>query len=283
MDSTRPFYPELQRYSPIRSLSWRWDRAQALVKRGCYLSRRRDDEETGRALHYLRASERCRTDRQRQGLAKDFPDVHVARQLHEEGGRVTVEIQASLLARQSPEVVSDLVEVPEVVVRTYEALFFNILDRLDAKDWISIKAVRWFRFDPARGRDQATVLRALAYHGEPFVLVGFLPYLLPNGLQAKAPLDSTSPEGQLDRLIRLIIGVLMLPWTEKAAQQLVRIHTELLTSARQSPVPGSSVATLARRPKGCPTLRRNLPFSPSFARSFSKPGAVMSMPCPGFE
>ena len=54
------YFPDLQRHSFFRPPDWRWRRAQWLVARGRYVTPRRDDEETGRAVRYLRALARLK-------------------------------------------------------------------------------------------------------------------------------------------------------------------------------------------------------------------------------
>jgi GAF domain-containing protein len=64
---------------------------------------------------------------------------------------VALEVQARLLARHSPEEIARITPLPAEAVATYEALFFNVVDRLDARDWITAVAIDWWRFDPATG------------------------------------------------------------------------------------------------------------------------------------
>src|SRR5262245_46423013 len=146
MDTTTALYPELQRRSPTRSPAWRWERAQALVRQGRYVSPRRDDAPTGRAVRYLRQLRRCRQGTQLRKLAVTYHDIHAARQLHERGGTAVVAVQARLLARQSFEEVARRTSVTVEAVKTYEALFFNVTDHLDAKDWVVVQAIRWWEF-----------------------------------------------------------------------------------------------------------------------------------------
>jgi len=56
-DAMGTYYPDLQRHSFFRPPDWRWRRAQWLVTRGRYYSRRRDDVETGRAVRARSAAQ----------------------------------------------------------------------------------------------------------------------------------------------------------------------------------------------------------------------------------
>src|SRR5690242_428129 len=116
-------YPDYLRHCPWRPTDWRWQRAQALVCQGRYFSRKRDDAETGEAVHYLRRLARCASERDLERLARAYPDVHAARLLHEGAGGQAVEAQARLLARQSPQEAAAALGLPAGVVEAYEALF----------------------------------------------------------------------------------------------------------------------------------------------------------------
>jgi hypothetical protein len=240
MTTDLPSYAAIQRHSPTRSLSWRWDRAEDIVWDDCSTSRRQDDKLTRQAVRYLRAKKRLKRQGQLRRLAQLYPDIHAARQFHEGGGKKVVEVQARLLAGQSPAEIAGITSLPVSLIKTYEALFFHVTDRLHARDWITAKAIGWFGFDPTRGRNRGTVLRAFAYHAGLLVLEAVLPYLLPDTLPAEPTLDPASPEGRLDRCIRLAIELHMLPWTDAAALKLFRIHSGTIAEAQQPPLADAS-------------------------------------------
>jgi hypothetical protein len=128
----------------------------------------------------------------------------------------------------------------------YEALFFNVTDRLHARDWITLQAVRWWEFDPATGRDPATVLRACAYHGGPLLLDAVLPYLLGGRMDVPPGLDLASPEGRLDRSLRLAVLLETAPWGANADRKLLRLHAGLPADARKGDLAPPAGAVVAR-------------------------------------
>jgi hypothetical protein len=231
------YYPDRQRHSPTRSVAWRWYRAINLVKRGRHATRRRDDELTIQAVHYLRRVQRYLDDASRHArLAAEHPSIYAAHQLHGDGDVKAVELEARLLAGQATDVIDSIVGVSRDVVETYEALFFNVRDRLHARDWITAAAVGWWPFDPARGRDARTVLRAFAYHGGPLILDAVLPYLLEGRLRLPPSSDTSTPEGQFDRVIRAAIELETLPWGAKVDQRLMQINATLLEAKKKASV-----------------------------------------------
>jgi hypothetical protein len=128
----------------------------------------------------------------------------------------------------------------------YEALFFNVTDRLDARDWITLQAVRWWEFNPAAGRDPATVLRAYAYHGGPLLLDAALPYLLGDRMDVPPGLDPTSPEGRLDRSLRLAVLLGTAPWGAKPDAKLLKLHAELLVDCKKASSARPTESVVAR-------------------------------------
>jgi hypothetical protein len=220
-------YPDIQQHSFLRSPSWRWERAHHLICTGRYATKGRDDNDTRRAVHYLRREQRCLPDRRSQVLGRDFPDLYLAHRLHEQAGPRRAEVQARLLASQTMLTVALRVGLMPEVIATYEKNFFNVLDRLDVPDWITKYAIGWRDFDPTQGRDAETVLRAFGYWGGPHVLNATIPYLLGGRMQEPPAADPTTPEGRRDRSIRLAIWSEMLPWDEKTDRLLLKLGTLL--------------------------------------------------------
>jgi hypothetical protein len=163
------YYPDLLRYSFFRPTDWRWRRARWLVERGRSFSRRRDDDQTGRAVRYLRALGRGHA----AAAIRQFPDVHGARRLHDGGGPTRLLVEARLLARQTSVEVARLTGLAPEVVDAFEAMFFNCRDRLDARDWVLVQAID--HGGGGREEPRAALIRSFAYHGGPPVLDAVLP------------------------------------------------------------------------------------------------------------
>lgn len=176
------YYPDTQRFSPVRSLSWRWERATDLLDNGRYWSRCRDDDWTLRAMAYIRTMRRVPPGRP-ENLARVDPEVYAAHQLYDQRGPRRLEIEARLLAGQTVPEVAARVALPEPTVAAFEALFFHVRDRLEAADWITVHAL-------GRGnRDSiaAIVLRSCAYYGGLVLLDAVLPYLIGTATPLRAP------------------------------------------------------------------------------------------------
>jgi hypothetical protein len=233
------FYPDLQRYSCFRRPDWRWRRAHWLVDRGRYLSRRRDDEETGRAVHYLRALARCR-DGPSPSFLRRFGDLYSAHRLRVEEAPKSLLVEAWLLARQPSAAIAGLTGVQPAIVDAFEALLFHCRDRIDARDWVVSQLI-----GPA-GTAAAT-LKSFAYFGGPHVLPLVLPYLVGGRALFASRLDLTTHEGRREQAVRLAIAAMMLPRDRRTDQLLHKImlirweheHQQRLQSASGSIVSGN--------------------------------------------
>lgn len=156
---TTPTYPQRLLYDVSRPLDWRWQRASSLAQQQCPLLAERDDEQTLTAAHYLGRTKR-RPGSEYYGLVQ-------AIQLTEGGTSLIGEVQARILAGQDDHVIADRGSLAPEDVYWYEALFFNVRDRLKAHDWIALRAIRLNLLEAV---PVETACKHFAYIGGPIVL-----------------------------------------------------------------------------------------------------------------
>ena len=155
--------------TPRLKRDWRWRRAEELVLHELPLSRRHDDRWVARARRYLAARSRAAGDRK-----EVWKDVDAAAQIERRGGRRRLELQARILSGLSFAEISDRMGLDETVVRAYEALFFDVLERLDAEAWIALAVLEM----PWRGPAPADqIMLTCAYHGGPALVDVWVDYL----------------------------------------------------------------------------------------------------------
>lgn len=129
-------------YNRNRPVDARWQRIVDLAERGGRANHEHDDAWIRRGLAYLRRLRECRDESDRQQLAEEMPDLHAAHQLHKSPEKLErAEVESRLLARQSIDEVSSACKIDRETLVAYEALFFQVLDRLDASVFILINAV----------------------------------------------------------------------------------------------------------------------------------------------
>ena len=152
-----------RRYDPRRRLDWRWQWACQLFKRGEMPDPVYDDDWTRRAFDYLRLVD----EHPAELLADTMPNIHAAFQLNATGGICRWELDARILARESPETIESKTGMAATVIECYEALFFNVTSRIDCATYIESKAIGWRPFD---GQDVATFWNHFGYFYGPYFL-----------------------------------------------------------------------------------------------------------------
>ena len=230
------YYPTLVRFDPMRPLDWRCQRAQTLLDNGSRFRRDRDDEDTGRAVRYLRAVRRSRDAGESISTMKVKPqlvDIHRAHQLHAAANPQTTVVQARLLARQSVDEIGALVSLASGAVETYEALFFNVTERLAARLYISKLAIRWTSAMAAAGCGVDVVLRWIAFFAGPQALDAAVPVLMPEAAALCPSLAPVAGDSELASGIRGLAAALMMPFRNvKDQMKLLRLQVRLLETTQ---------------------------------------------------
>jgi len=129
-----------ERYNPFRRPDWRMERVASMLHGTTPARSTRRDDEYIRALRAFLLRYRSGTDEDRNQLAYENPGLYWAYQIydrrHDDGHRKAIIIESRILARQTDdEIAADMGTIPDVI-RWYEALFFNVRDRLHCHDWI---------------------------------------------------------------------------------------------------------------------------------------------------
>ena len=135
---------QFHRYNPFRRPDWRLERVLRMVDRlddKPGRTTRRDDCYVKALRNFILRYRGASDDRSKEILATENPGLYFAFQIHEkrtddEGRRKSTMIEARILAHQDDKAIAaDMHTLPEVI-EWYEALFFNVRDRLDSHDWV---------------------------------------------------------------------------------------------------------------------------------------------------
>jgi hypothetical protein len=179
-------------HNPLRPVDWRW----RLINLPSNLGQQRwHVAAKSVAEHYPELA----TDRRRL--------AGYIRRAHEIDGSAKIErwlLRASILAGESDEQIEARLNVPAPVARVYEAVFFNVRDRLQAKDYIRCQAlVLGFMNDPV-GRIGHWYARA-AYHRGVEALDQLQPLVM--ALVSSKRFTGKKPSDRNGSLLELAIGL----------------------------------------------------------------------------
>ena len=215
MANRRPYH-EYETQNPLRSPSWRWDRAQDLVRHGRYYSKKRDDPQTGEAVRYLRARRRGEYHSHSSGRTKRYSDLHVAHGIFTENGLRQLEVQSRVLARQTTSEIADAMSMPPGGIKGYKEVFFDLHGCIDATAYINHAVIG---MPPAGPPPLPAFVKAQAYFRGPQVLEALLDYVSHRGEEH----DLTRAEGRRRAWIELDLAARSLPDDPKTAQKLLKI------------------------------------------------------------
>lgn len=151
---------------PGRVVDWRWQQAKLLGIESSL------DGYIENARRFFNKLEKGRTERNLAALYDEFPALYTAWEIYDSGGRQKAELDARILARESFETISQKMNLEHESVITYEATFFNVLDRLDKPSYICTFAINLENDYLSNNRHE--LWKVMAYFGGSEVLEQFI-------------------------------------------------------------------------------------------------------------
>ena len=126
-----------QRHDPVRAPDWRFSRIVDIARNNRPANRFQIDAQTRAGVRFVRAWDRAKTEDDRDMLLQSAMGLFHAYELHEhEDPDVRFVVEARILAGQSDEQTASVTGTLPETIYWYEALFFNVRDRLLAHDYI---------------------------------------------------------------------------------------------------------------------------------------------------
>lgn len=165
-----------QRFNPLRPPDWRLIRVQEMVRKEPYPGRctKHDDEWVRKARTFFL---RYRNPKHRHRLYDEFPGIWLALDFSKRANSTDLALlEARILAGQDDETIAAKMGWTAEAVRCYEAIWWNVRDRLSAPDYI-LKSVIWAGQENASDADwsnRVAALRGIGYFGGPEVLDALL-------------------------------------------------------------------------------------------------------------
>jgi len=202
---------------PWRPLDWRWCLARLLTGPTVGFGRRWTDAWVRRAEQFVRVSARRAAPPRRRAREPD-PVVAAALDLRAAGGpNRRLEVEARLLAGQGYDEVASRCGLDPEAVEAYERLFFAVLDRLGAEDFIVFSAMPGLSIGTGPP-SVATLIRSFGYFGGPCVLDIILHVV---GIRTAPP--GSEPDAELVRLTETALAAKRLPVDEANALAVLRL------------------------------------------------------------
>lgn len=228
-------YKDFQKYNLFRAPSWRWDRVLSLVERERSRCSLRDDEYVREAKNFVTNYRRLSAEN-RVLLFPDNPGLYYAYLIQEESDPdVECVIQARLLAGQSAQTIADSVATIASTIEWYEALFFNVADRVKDKkmyrDWIVRTILGPAALRGIQDREFDLTAKMFGYFGGPIVLDAILHGLTVTEIPADKRDINQFFDNQFATLLKRksTMAALNLQVNKFNVMQLFEIHTQLRT------------------------------------------------------
>jgi hypothetical protein len=170
----------LEKDSPMRSPRWRYDRVLKVLRTpGLRLPELADDHPIRACHRYLVLGAAAQTSPEEFAeFCQDYPHVEPAVSLHySPAPELQYILQARLLTAESLAQIAARLGTDELVIRFYSDLFFDVRDRLEARDWI-MKVIlgppelraKFNKDGTLTDAQRGFLYRLFAYYGGPLVL-----------------------------------------------------------------------------------------------------------------
>lgn len=258
-------YSDFQRYNMFRSPAWRTERVESMLANNqAGRATRRDDD-------FVRKW-RIFTLRKRSGKHSDDelfvydPGIYYAWQLihsFADNPIPTLLVQARLLSRASFRTIAQKHNTTEDTIKWYEAMSFNVTDRLNSLDWIVGQVLT-----PAFGRHHGNLhsvysyydstLKLLCYLGGPIVADSLITKLVPGQVVNSTDDVQTWLDEQWKAAARSasVHAILQQSMSSDAANEVLRLHARIIeidnkadsTKSAMSSIERSILATVTQQP-----------------------------------
>ena len=216
---------DIHRRSPFRAPAWRWIRA-ATRNGDCPRAARHDDDWVRRACRFRAALDRSGDDDGHPRVAGADPTVLAAYRVHLGGPRARWEVEARLLAGQDDAAISIKTGIPAEAIEAFEAIFYSVRDRLEARDWVGAMVLGPRLYRGLEKGDVELAWKVVGYNLGPFVLEALIgsPGGALTDLSTVARADTSMSTADP---LRTALAALTLPVNDETAPKLIRLAARL--------------------------------------------------------
>jgi hypothetical protein len=243
-----PAVVHLRRASPLRPVDWRWERAR-LMYEDPPVSRRLSgdgDDFIRSAYRFRMALNRCQDAMEILDLRRKAPDLSDAYYLTAPEAKLTRDgLHANLLTGDTLENIAQRVSLRVQVVKIYERLFFNVLDRLDNKEYIAHRVMGPTLYSLREG-DYEILWMLYGYTGGvevmKMVMQGGIEQAKPQVGQLGDALAFAGDNLQNCALVKGMVAMRTAPTNSYTWSQIVEIHQRFIELKNQVDSAGSGAS-----------------------------------------
>jgi hypothetical protein len=227
-----------------RPLAWRWLQANSIIAEGGRLAGAEDDLVRS-AVRFLQALDRCQDDADRARVHDQYPALTAARALYDAFDSFNRwHLEARLLAGEDVVQIAAKCGLTLEVIRCYHDLFFDVQERLEARDFLYHTVIGPKAREGLSETDREVLLKLFALSGGPRAVDALVDYF--HSPPPAAPQLDGLDEAALHNLqkklrIQQAIQSRVLAASEVKADQVLWL-TNLLASSNNDPAwPGLGV------------------------------------------
>ncbi len=211
----------------------RWRIVCRAARAGRFSPRLEDDGWVALGLRHMRRLRAGGGDADRDPPSEAAAALADAYRLHKDGGKLERGVlEGLILARQSDDLIAACYHTTPQFIRTYEAMFFSVRDRLHLAEFIHQNAVGcpdWMELDE---RDADVVLRRAGYLHGPDFLTSTVRYYT-SGYTVPPTLEGLSRAQVRDLADMLCMRAMVVQWMQRANDRKLSWSLRLLVELLQ--------------------------------------------------
>jgi hypothetical protein len=224
--------------NPRRPVDWRWQLADIALNNDGYIRRSRSDKYIQKAIRFRRQANRCLDDNDYMRLLDIAPDLYEVWNLFDDGDDCEIrwEMEARLLTDQTYEQIGEAVNLTPESVELFEAIFFNVRDRVHNPSYITHMVFGKSIQAGLTERAYDTLWKMFGYWGGVHVLNCFL-------YRFNAPAKPDTPSGmfafadddvKLSQRMKALIAARAVPVNWETQLEILNIYMRMLEMERNA-------------------------------------------------